>query len=276
MDKDIFEIVRAAEEAKKQSPLVGSWTNFVTIEFVANVQLAAGGRAAMCFLPDENVPLATVSKATYINVGTLEPVAAQALPGAAKAAVGLNKPWVLDPVAAGLGDTRNFILKELKKYPPTIIRGNASEIISLANLWGLASAKGNVEGVDSTDTVEAAANAAAELVKYTKGVVAVSGEADLIINGEKAYRVTGGSEMLKSITGSGCSLGGLMAVYVSVTDALTAALTASLAFKCASESAQKSTAGTASFRTAFIDNLSLLDAETLSEYAKKHLKEANV
>ncbi|MCL2862950.1 MAG: hydroxyethylthiazole kinase [Methanimicrococcus sp.] len=276
MEKVFFEIVNAVEEAKKQGPLVGSWTNFVTIEFVANVQLATGGRAAMCFLPDETGPLAAISGATYINMGTLQPIAAESLPLAAKAAVELNKPWVLDPVAAGLGDTRNSIIKELKKYPPAIIRGNASEIISLANLWGLVSAKGNVEGVDSTDSVEAAASAAAELAEFTKGTVAVSGEADLIINSEKAYRITGGSEMLKSITGAGCSLGGLMAVYAAVTDPFTAALAASLAFKYASESAQKNTAGTASFRTAFIDNLSLPDTEALVEYAKKHLKETNL
>ena len=274
MKKEVCDIVKAVEEVKKQSPLVGSWTNFVTINLVANVQLAAGGRAAMCFLPDEAKPLAAVSKAVYINVGTLQPVAAESLTEAAKAAVEVGKPWVLDPVAAGLGETRNSVIKALKEFKPDVIRGNASEIIALANLWELQSSqKGNVEGVDSTDAVSDAADSALALAGYTGGAVAVSGEADLIISNNRAYNLTGGSEMLKSITGAGCSLGGLMAVFAAVTDSITASLAASVAFKWASERARNSCSGTFSFQTAFVDNLSAIDIDSLSAYAEKHLKE---
>lgn len=272
----IRNISTAVEDVKKQNPLVGSWTNFVTINLVANAQLAVGGRAAMCFLPDEAEPLAFVSKAIYINVGTLQPVASQSLPEAAKAAAEQNKPWVLDPVAAGLGETRNSILKELKQYKPTIIRGNASEIITLANLWELESEKkGNVEGVDSTDSVMEAASSALKLAEYTGGTVAVSGETDLILNSDKSYSLTGGSAMMESITGAGCSLGGVMAVFAAVTDDLTAALASSVFYKAASEKAAFSGSsggvGTFSFQTAFVDYLSLLTPADIAEYSEKHL-----
>lgn len=273
MEKEILATAKAVNDVKKEKPLVGSWTNFVTINLVANIQLAAGGSAAMCFLPDEAKPLASVSKAFYINMGTLQPIAVKALPEAAKAAVELGKPWVLDPVAAGLGETRNAVMLELKQYKPDIIRGNASEIINLANLWNLSTAKGNLQGVDSTDKVKDSAMSALMLAKYTDGIVAVSGEIDLIVSKNKAYKITGGSEMLKSITGAGCSLGGLMAVFVAVTDKMTAALTSSLSYKWASETAYKEGIGTASFQNAFIDNISLMNAEIISEYAKKHLSE---
>jgi hydroxyethylthiazole kinase len=277
MEKEVVEIVKAVKEVKKQCPLAGSWTNFVTINLVANVQLAAGGRAAMCFLPDEAAPLASVSKAIYINAGTLQPVSAEALPKAAKAAAESGKPWVLDPVAAGLGATRNRVISSLKEYKPDIIRGNASEIIALANLWDLQKLRrGNVEGVDSTDEVSDAANSAAVLARYTVGAVAVSGEVDLIVANNKAYNITGGSAMLKSITGAGCSLGGLMAVFAAVTDKITAALASSVAYKWASEKAAKENPGTASFQTAFVDNISLIDADSISGYAQKHLSEANI
>jgi len=277
MFKEIVEISEAIEEVKKQNPLVGSWTNFVTINLVANVQLAAGGRAAMCFLPDEARPLASVSKAIYINMGTLEPIAAEALPQAAKFAAELGKPWVLDPVAAGLGETRNSVIKNLKQYKPDVIRGNASEIIALANLWELQTLKkGNVEGVDSTDEVDEAANSALELAKYTGGSVAVSGKVDLVLNSKKAYKITGGSEMLKSVTGAGCSLGGLIAVFAAVTDNLTSALAASLIYKWASEKARTPKIGTASFQTSFIDNISLLDAQDIAGYINAHLIGVNI
>ncbi|MBZ3935403.1 hydroxyethylthiazole kinase [Methanimicrococcus blatticola] len=272
-DAVVRNISTAVEEVRKQNPLVGSWTNFVTINLVANAQLAVGGRAAMCFLPDEAEPLAFVSKSIYVNVGTLQPIACQSLPAAAKAAAEANKPWVLDPVAAGLGDTRTSVLKDLKQYKPTIIRGNASEIITLANLWGLETEiKGKVEGVDSTDTVREAASSALKLAEYTGGAVAVSGEIDLILNSEKAYYLTGGSEMLECITGAGCSLGGVMAVFAAVTDALTAALTASVFYKAASDKAVSGgKIGTFSFQTAFVDYLSLLTPSDIAEYSEKHL-----
>jgi hydroxyethylthiazole kinase len=226
----------------------------------------------MCFLPDEAKPLASISKAIFINVGTLQPIAAQALPEAAKAAFELKKPWVLDPVAAGLGGTRTAVLKELKEYKPDIIRGNASEIMALANIWELQTQKdGKVDGVDATDTVEAALPAARVLAIWTGGAVAISGETDMILDTKRLCRISGGSSMLKQITGAGCSLGAVMAVYASVSDAFTSALTASLVYKWASEKAYKKGMGVFSFQTAFVDNLSLLDAERIKKYAEKSI-----
>ena len=266
-------VSQAVKDVQALNPLAGSWTNFVTINLVANAQLAVGGRAAMCFLPDEAKPLAFISKSIYINVGTLQPVSAEALPEAAKAAVELQKPWVLDPVAAGLGSTRNTVLKELKQYKPNIIRGNASEIIALANLWGLQTQnKGNVDGVDATDSVDTALPSAKALASWTGGTVAVSGETDIVLDNQCICRISGGSAMLKSITGAGCSLGGIMAIYLSVTDAFTAALTSSVIYKWASENAVKPNIGTFSFQTAFIDNLSLLNAETIEKYAQETVR----
>ena len=64
--------------------------------------------------------------------------------------------------------------------------GNASEIIALAGLWGLegeAADLSRVRGVDTTDTVDAARDAAVALARYTGGAVVVSGEVDLITDG---------------------------------------------------------------------------------------------
>ena len=46
-------VVKAAEEIRATNPMAGSITNTVTIDFVANAQLAVGGSAAMVYLPDE-------------------------------------------------------------------------------------------------------------------------------------------------------------------------------------------------------------------------------
>ena len=99
-----------------------SFTNFVTINLVANAQLAAGGTAAMSFLPDDVIETAKIAGANYINVGTLLPFYKDALPEIAQRLNYLDKPWVLDPVAAGIGRTRTAILQAFKAAPPTMIR----------------------------------------------------------------------------------------------------------------------------------------------------------
>ena len=175
------QVIQAVETVKRANPMAGSITNTVTINFVANAQLAVGGSAAMVYLPDEGEFLAKVGGATYINVGTLLPVYEQTLPHIAKVLHDTGKPWVLDPVAIGIGSLRTQLLRQFREYKPSIIRGNASEIIALAGLWGLDGGTdvSNVRGVDSTDSVNASKAAAVSLAKWTGGAVAVSGKTDL-------------------------------------------------------------------------------------------------
>lgn len=45
-------IIQAVEAVKERNPLVGSITNMVTINLVANAQLAVGGSAAMVYLSE--------------------------------------------------------------------------------------------------------------------------------------------------------------------------------------------------------------------------------
>ena len=71
-ESEIRDAVReAAKLAKASNPLTPSITNTVTINFVANAQLAVGGSAAMVYLPDEGVSMAKAGASMYINVGTL-------------------------------------------------------------------------------------------------------------------------------------------------------------------------------------------------------------
>ncbi len=90
---------------------------------MANAQLAVGGSAAMVYLLDEAEFLAKAGGAAYINVGTLLPIYEQSLPRAAKVLHDAGKPWVLDPVAIGIGSLRTELLRQFKAYKPSVIRG---------------------------------------------------------------------------------------------------------------------------------------------------------
>ena len=53
MDQLKSGIIEAVGKVRAENPLAGSVTNGVTMDFVANAQLAVGGSAAMVYLPDE-------------------------------------------------------------------------------------------------------------------------------------------------------------------------------------------------------------------------------
>ena len=249
---------RAVEAVKRDNPMAGSITNNVTIDFVANAQLAVGGAAAMVYLPDEAEALVAGGDAVYANVGTLVPVLGESIPALARAAHEANKTLVLDPVALGIGALRTQIVSELKQYKPAIIRGNASEVIAVANLWGLAGTSdesSHVRGVDSTDAVDAAVDAALAIARFTGGAVAVSGETDMVTDGSVIAYSHGGSPLMTCVTGSGCSLGGVMAVYATKTDPFTAALTGAQVYNLAGARAAKKADAPGGFKVAFIDEL---------------------
>lgn len=270
MDQLKSGIVEAVEKVRAENPLAGSVTNGVTMDFVANAQLAVGGSAAMVYLPDEGECLVAAGGAVYLNMGTLLPVYQETLPRTAAAAFNAGKPWVLDPVGIGIGQLRTDLLNELKQYKPAIVRGNASEIIALAKLWGLgdvADAEGGPRGVDSVDTVEAARGAAVALARYTGGAVAVSGVADLVTDGDTVAISEGGSALMEKVTGFGCSQGGVLAVYATATDPFTAALVGVAHYNVAGTRAAQAANAPASFKAAFIDELYRATAHDIAENA---------
>ena len=247
----------AVRLVRKKNPMAPSITNSVTINLVANAQLAVGGSAAMVYLSDEGKAMAALGGAMYINMGTMLPVYAETLPRTAKVLAKQGKAWVLDPVGIGIGSLRTSLLLGFRTDVPTIVRGNASEIIALAELWELDSGKtaSGVRGVDATDSVESARTAAISLARHTGGAVAVSGATDLVTDGKSVAMVEGGSKFLPMITGAGCSLGGVAAVYACVASPFVAAMTATAIYDFAGAKAERRAEGPASFQVAFLDAL---------------------
>lgn len=243
--------------ARERNPLTPSITNTVTTDFVANAQLAVGGSAAMIYLPDEAEAMARAGDAFYLNLGTLFPVTLESATRAAHAARQAGTPWVLDPVGIGIGSMREQILRAALHEPPAVVRCNASEAIALAQLWGATDRDGTaaVRGVDATDEVDAARASAVAIARATGAAVAVSGAVDLVTDGEVVVRQAGGSALTTAVTGSGCSLGGVAAVFAAVATPLEAALAATMLYNHASGAAARVADAPAGFKQAFIDEL---------------------
>lgn len=242
------------------SPLVHCLTNIVVAGFTANVLLAIGASPAMVENPDEAGAFAAVAGGVLINLGTLSRGREEAMRAAAAAAHQAGRPWVLDPVAVGALAHRTTFAKELLRHRPTVIRGNASEIASLAGVAG-AAGRGVDSSVESGDVVEAAR----ELAGRSGAVVAVSGAVDYVTDGHRVCEVPGGDILMTRVTGVGCALGAAMAAFMAVTDdpfQATADASAVLA-EAGGRAAAAPRPGPGTFAVRLLDNLSELAAEAV-------------
>ena len=214
------------------NPLVHCLTNIVVAGFTANVLLAVGASPAMVENAEESAAFAAIAGGILINLGTLSAERDQAMLVAAAAAHTAGRPWVLDPVAVGALAHRTTLAARLMESAPTIVRGNASEIMSLAGVAGSAG-----RGVDSAAGSGDALDAAGALARAHGAVVAVSGEIDYITDGTEVVEVPGGHVLMTRVTGVGCALGGLMAAFAAVVDPLPAAVGASAVLAAAGQAA---------------------------------------
>lgn len=245
-------------------PLVQCITNFVAMNIAANVMLAAGASPAMVHAEEEAGEFAAISGAVTINIGTLSTGWLKGMLAAAGSANKAAKPWVLDPVAHYATAFRRKAVTDLLELKPTVIRGNASEIIALAG----GASRG--QGVDSRDPVELAEDAARQLAKRHGCVVAVTGAVDFVTDGVKAQRIEGGSPFMPQVTALGCSLTCLVGAFAAAApdnpfDATVAALAV---FAVAGEQAGAGAAGPGSFSWRFLDALQALDPATLAAKAR--------
>ena len=245
-------------------PLVQCITNFVAMNIAANVMLAAGASPAMVHAEEEAAEFAAISGALTINIGTLSAGWLAGMISAAQSATRAGKPWVLDPVAHYATAFRRKAVAHLLELQPTIIRGNASEIIALAG----GASRG--QGVDSRDPVELAEDSARQLAQKHGCVVAATGVTDFVTDGHKARRIEGGSALMPQVTALGCSLTCLVGAFAATApdnpfDATVAALAV---FAVAGEQAGAAADGAGSFSWRFLDALTALSVETLTAKAR--------
>ena len=196
---------------RAQVPLVHSVTNLVVTAFNANVLLAAGASPIMAHAVEEVADLARLSGAVVVNIGTLDSHWVPAMQLALDTAREVGKPSVLDPVGAGASDYRNRVLADLMARRPGVVRGNASEIMSLAGQGA------QTRGVDSTDPVVRALAAAQMLTERYGCVVCVSGPEDHVLAPDGRHAVLrNGHPLMTRVTGVGCSASALVGAFAAV------------------------------------------------------------
>ncbi|MPS74493.1 MAG: hydroxyethylthiazole kinase [Chryseobacterium sp.] len=239
------------QSVKDQSPLVHNMTNFVVMNNTANALLAVGASPIMAHAKSEIKEMVAISNAVVINIGTLDEDWSESMLIAAEEAHRTKKTWVLDPVGAGATSFRDEVLAKLLQFNPTVIRGNASEIIALAK-----ANKTVTKGVDSTAESNEAVFAAQSLVENYRSVVCISGATDIIIDEKETYFVENGHPLMTKVTGLGCSASAIVGAFAGVSENKTESTVAAMALLgIAGELSEKISKGPGSLQMNILDKL---------------------
>lgn len=271
LSSDLWSDVLAVRE---RSPLVHSITNLVVINFNANVLLAAGASPVMAHAHEEVVDMVAIAQALVLNIGTLDPYWIESMRLALIAASKRGIPVVLDPVGAGATRYRNECIEFLLSTAlPTVVRGNASEIMCVAG------SAVQTRGVDSSAGANDALGAAQALALRTHGVVCVSGQTDHILDAQHRWaQLSNGHEWMTKITGVGCSATALIGAFCAVQPDAWRATVAAMALlgvvgEVAAEKVMVRGGGVGSMQIALLDELQLIDHETFVGHLKLDVTE---
>ncbi len=258
--KDIT-LIEDLRLVREKSPLVHNITNYVAMNNTANALLAIGASPVMAHAIEEVRDMVDIANVLVLNIGTLSEKWVDAMLIAGDAANVRGIPVVFDPVGAGATPYRNKVAASIIKIcKPSVIRGNASEIMSLA--------KENTatKGVDSTTSSNSAIFAAQRLALETGAIVVISGAEDFITDGKAVQSVKNGSPLMSKVTGMGCTATSIIGAFAAVnTNYLMAATHAMAIMGVAGELAAKKSEGPGTLQLYFLDALYTLTAETLSE-----------
>lgn len=247
---------------RTHSPLIHNITNLVVMSYNANVLLALGAAPVMAHAREEVAEMSAIANALVINIGTLQPEWTESMKLAAHSAHTHRIPVVLDPAGAGATSYRNRVISDLLLHAkPDIIRGNASEIMSITGT------SVSTRGVESTLSSDNVLDAAQQLARNINGTVCVSGETDHILDskGRKASLGNGHIWMTR-ITGTGCSASAMIGAFAAIQPDYWQAATAAMAYmgiagELAAETVISRNRGIGSMQTALLDKLQLMEKD---------------
>lgn len=268
MFKECFDNVR------KSVPLVHNITNYVTVNDVANIELACGASPIMADDSGEVEDITSICGGLNINIGTLNKNTIPSMMLAGKKAQELHHILLLDPVGAGASKLRtDTALSLMKSIQFDVIRGNISEIKTLA--FGSGSTKGVDADVADAVTDENLEKSIAFVKSFAQKcccVIAVTGAIDLVSDGKKCFAIRNGCAEMGKITGTGCQLSGLMTAFLiaNPSNKLTAAAAAVCAMGLAGQIGKKNmlkTDGNSTYRNRIIDAIYNMTSDELEKGA---------
>jgi hydroxyethylthiazole kinase len=238
------------DRLRARGPRVHCITNGVAQNFTANALLAAGCVPSMTLSAEEIGAFVAGSGALLVNLGTFDTERRVATGIAVQTAARENVPWVLDPVFIDRSVARADFARALIGQGPKAVRLNGAEFAVLA-------------GGEATQGTLAA------YARDNKIAVGLSGEADLVSDGERFASIANGHPLMAKVTAMGCAASALVAACCAIEpDAWRATAAALVIIGVAGEVAAAKAEGPGSFAVAIIDALHTIDGPALIARAK--------
>ena len=251
-------------QVRENKPLIHNITNYVVMNYTANVLLAMGASPVMAHAAKEVEEMVSFAGSLVLNIGTLSDPWIDSMLLAGRKAASQNTPIILDPVGSGATTLRTTSAKKiLKECGASILRGNSSEILSLGTDIS------TTKGVDATHSVAETADTAAGLARELTTTIAITGPVDMITDGSRVVRVENGHPMMPYVTGTGCSATAVIGAFAAVEHDMVSAAAGGLAFLgLAGERAGSVADGPGSFMIALLDALYAITPEDLQKGSK--------
>jgi hydroxyethylthiazole kinase len=204
----------------------------------------------MTLSPEEIGPFVAGAQGLLVNLGTFDAERREATAIAVETAARHKLPWVLDPVFVDRAPPRAVFARELIGGRPTVVRLNHAEFSALA---------GN----------KPSSNETMAYARENRIVIGLSGETDLVTDGERVASIGNGHPLMAKVTAMGCAGSALVAACLAVeSDAFRAVVAALVIVGVAGEVAAEKSSGPGSFAAAIIDTLYSLDGPTLTKRTK--------
>ncbi|GAA0068519.1 hydroxyethylthiazole kinase [Clostridium sardiniense] len=267
---EIREILKRANRYVVESPLVDSITNNVTMNDVAQTILSYGGKPMMIDDLKEIREGVAISNCLHINIGTMGYEKGNSMLLGTQVAKENNIPVVLDPVGVHVTELRKTVVRNILEVGVSLIKGNLTEIKSLIGV------KSNFIGIDSLDDGEFTDNLRSTLRTYARNnncIIVITGKVDYITDGKREITIDNGVSELSLVTGTGCMLGGMLAVECgknlgdnTIFGVAKAVITMNISGEIAMENNEGE--GILSFKHKTLDKISCLKDEEIIERGK--------
>jgi hydroxyethylthiazole kinase len=241
---------RLLPRLRARAPKVHCITNTVAQPITANVLLAAGAIPSLTTSEAEIGAFVHSADAVLANLGTLDPERHRAIEIAVHHASKTRVPWLLDPVFVDRSELRLDYAKELLTRRPAAVRLNGAEFKALTG------------APPSGDAVRVFARSRGT-------IIALTGEVDLVSDGERLATIRNGDALMGKVTAMGCAESALAtAALVVGEDSFSTVVAALTVFGIAGELAAAVSKGPGTFAAAIIDALHTMTPEDIAVRAR--------
>ena len=250
-------MLQQLELIRTKRPIIQSITNHVTVNDCANILLAAGASPIMAHHREEVDEVQRNASGLVINLGATDDF--ESIEIAVNTANKLNHPVVLDPVGVTVSTyRRKFALELFEKHHIDAVRGNHSELMSLAYGFGTQSGLDSSVELDNLSDRKKYIEVLQSFSEKTKAILVASGETDLVVYKENFAEIKSGDSLMKNVTGMGCMCSNVLCAFMAVDNSMESAVNAITFYgDCGKVAAEKTKAlGTMAFKEQFINEVS--------------------